>query len=258
MAPRLSTPDDGGDMMIPVGALDMPCSGGLPMSKHQAKRPPRLADLSSEYWRLFFECKVRQEKLADVTRMVTRINTNRQRYERVAGTLGTLPWWFVALVHAMESSLDFTKHLHNGDPLTARTTHVPVGRPTANPQARPGEGPGPQNSYSWEESARDALRMKNLDRWTDWTIRASFYKLEEYNGWGYRLYHPGVLSPYLWSYTNHYSRGKYAADGRWDANLVSNQPGAAALLRVMVDTRMVFPIDYVGDFPLPSSTTRYV
>jgi lysozyme family protein len=221
------------------------------------KTPPKLADVSFEYWKLFLECRIRPEKLAEVKQLVTQIVSNRHRYERAAGTLGTMPWWFVALIHALEANLNFSKHLHNGDPLTARTTHVPAGRPAANPQANPKQGPSATNPYTWEESAQDALRMRNLDKWSDWSIRASLYQLEAYNGWGYRLYHPDVLSPYLWSYTNQYTKGKYAADGKWDANLVSKQPGAAALLRLMVDTGVVFPIDYVGDWPLPDSGTAY-
>jgi lysozyme family protein len=225
------------------------------MSKKKA--PPKLADVSSEYWKLFLECRIRPEKLVEVKQLVAQIVSNRQRYERAAGALGTMPWWFVALIHAMEASLNFNKHLHNGDPLTARTTHVPAGRPAANPQANPKQGPSATNPYSWEESAQDALRMRNLDKWSDWTIRASLYELEAYNAWGYRLYHPDVLSPYLWSYTNQYEKGKYAADGKWDATLVSKQPGAAALLRLMVDTGVVFPIDYVGDWPTPDPGTAY-
>jgi lysozyme family protein len=127
--------------------------------------------------------------------------------------------------------------------------HVPSGRPFGNPKAKPNEGPSATNPYTWEESAEDVLRWRGLDKWSDWSIRGALYKLEEYNGWGYRLYHPEVLSPYLWSFTNKYTKGKYAADGKWDENLVSGQPGAAALLRVMVDAGLVTPIDYMGDFP---------
>lgn len=225
------------------------------MSKHKAA--PTLTDLSGDYWTRFLECKVRAEKLPEVTRLVERIAGNRQRYEAVARAVGSMPWWFVALVHAMESGLDFGKHLHNGDPLTARTKHVPADRPAENPNANPKEAPSAKNQYTWEESAEDALRLKHLDRWGDWTIRAALYKLEEYNGWGYRQYHSSVLSPYLWSYTDQYSQGKYASDGKWDAKLVSQQPGAAALLRVMVDQHLVMPIDYMGDFPAGDPSTAY-
>ena len=43
----------------------------------------------------------------------------------------------------------------------------------------------------------------------------TLYELERYNGFGYRDRRPQVLSPYLWSFSNHYSRGKYVADGRF-------------------------------------------
>ena len=114
-------------------------------------------------------------------------------------------------------------HLHNGDPLTARTTHVPAGRPVANPRGEPEAGPrrSAPNPYTWEESAADALCQKGLNAWADWTIVGSLFQLEAYNGWGYRMYHSEVLSPYLWSFTNHYTKGKYASDGKWGANLVA-------------------------------------
>src|SRR5207248_2062642 len=107
------------------------------------------------------------------------------------------------------------------------------------------------NPYTWEESAEDAIRQKNLHTWTDWRISASLYKLEAYNGWGYRMHHSKVLSAYLWSYTNHYTKGKYASDGVWDANMVSGQAGAAAILRVMVDSGLVaVPLESDGrDYP---------
>jgi lysozyme family protein len=223
------------------------------MSKKKKVQTPTLGQIGWDYWQLFLTCHVREEKLPEVTKMVTKINGNRSRYAQVAGGLGSMPWWFVALIHAMEASLNFNKHLHNGDPLSGRTTHVPKGRPVGNPAANPTKEPSKDNPYSWEESAQDALRMKNLHTWTDWTIRASLYKLEAYNGWGYRQYHPTVLSPYLWSYTNHYDHGKYASDGKWSASLVSQQPGAAAILRVMVDQGMVVAIDYMGDWLTSSS-----
>jgi hypothetical protein len=61
------------------------------------------------------------------------------------------------------------------------------------------------------------------------------FKLEQYNGWGYRQYHHDVPSPYLWSFSSHYTKGKYVADGHFDANAVSQQCGGAVLLRRMTD-----------------------
>jgi lysozyme family protein len=221
------------------------------------KSPPTFAELAPQYWQLFLDCQVCPDKLAAVKLMVTNITINRQRYLKVAPMLGTMPWWFIALVHAMESSLSFSHHLHNGDPLKARTHHVPAGRPPANPRANPKVAPSAKNPYTWEESAEDALRWMRLNSWSDWSIRGALYKLEEYNGWGYRMYHSDVLSPYLWSYTNKYTKGKYAADGKWNDQLVSAQPGAAAILRLMVDSGLVLAYDYLGDYPLPPAGTAY-
>lgn len=220
-------------------------------------KPPKFADVSSEYWKLFLECRVNSDKLAEVQRIATSITLNRPRYQAVTTGLGSLPWWFVALIHSLEGGLSFTTHLHNGDPLTGRTKHVPAGRPVANPAANAQQAPSATNPYTWEESATDALRQKGLNSWTDWSIVGSLYKLEAYNGWGYRMYHSKVLSPYLWSFTNHYTKGKYASDGKWSATLVSSQAGAAAILRVLVDTRVVVATDYRGDFPTPPAGVAY-
>src|SRR5207344_1050510 len=60
-------------------------------------------------------------------------------------------------------------------------------------------------------------------------------KWESYNGMGYRRFHPEVKTPYLWSFTHHYTRGKYVADGTWSPTTVSKQVGAAALLRRLAE-----------------------
>src|SRR5947209_10862013 len=99
---------------------------GLPMAN---PKPPKFADVSSEYWKLFLECRVNADKLGEVQRIATSITLNRARYQTVTTGLGAMPWWFVALIHSLEGGLSFTTHLHNGDPLTARTKHVPAGRP---------------------------------------------------------------------------------------------------------------------------------
>jgi lysozyme family protein len=43
-----------------------------------------------------------------------------------------------------------------------------------------------------------------------------------------------VPSPYLCSFTDQYSRGKYVADGKYDAAAVSKQCGAAALMKQLL------------------------
>jgi len=63
--------------------------------------------------------------------------------------------------------------------------------------------------------------------------------MESYNGWGYRLYHPNVKSPYLWSYSNQYEKGKYVADATWDKDAVSAQCGGAVLLKRMEERGII-------------------
>ena len=119
-------------------------------------------------------------------------------------------------------------HLHNGDPLTARTVHVPKGRP---------ENGSPP--FTWEESAADALDYDKLTNNSNWTVAGIAYAIEGYNGWGYRNYHSDVKSPYLWSFSNLYIQGKYTEDGKWSQTTVSDQCGAMVLLKVMSDKGII-------------------
>lgn len=196
---------------------------------------PLTTALRTEYERLFVSCEIRAERQSQVEACVVQIAANRPRYLSAASLSG-VPWFFIAVVHNMESSLSFTRHLHNGDPLTARTVHVPAGRP------RTGQPP-----FTWEFSAADALAMKGLGAQTDWSLSGLIYQLERYNGFGYRMYHPHVLSPYLWSFSSHYTSGKYVADGTFSETAVSKQVGAAVLLRRMAEANLV----EFEDQPLP-------
>ena len=179
--------------------------------------------LRREYEQLFERCDIFPKRQAEVERSVDQLLSHRDRYRTVTERRG-VPWHFVALVHSLESGCSFRCHLHNGDPLTARTIQVPAGRPKS--------GAPP---FAWEESAADAMALKRLDGDTDWSLAGTLYQLERYNGWGYRMYHPHVLSPYLWSFSTHYTSGRYVADGRWSDSAVSRQCGAAVMLRRLVE-----------------------
>jgi lysozyme family protein len=147
---------------------------------------------------------------------------------RALGQELAIPWFFLGIVHAMEANMDFKRHQHNGDPLTARTTHVPAGRP---PQGQP--------PFSWEDSARDAMAMKGLVGLTgpnDWSIARMLFRWEAFNGFGYRA--RGLASPYLWSFSNHYEKGRFVADHVFDPNSVSRQCGAAVLLQALQQTNL--------------------
>jgi lysozyme family protein len=213
-----------GEVGVALTDLD---SGRLSPSAVERPVPQLDAALRTEYERLFAGCRVRSDRAGAVDGIVDRLVAARTRYAGLETVLGT-PWHVVAAIHSLESGQRFDRHLHNGDPLTARTTHVPAGRP---PRGNP--------PFTWEASAQDALQLHGFDRWHDWSVAGVMYKLEQYNGWGYRQFHPQVLSPYLWSFSQHYQKGKYVADGHFDPNAVSQQCGAAVLLRRMVDRGLI-------------------
>lgn len=182
------------------------------------------APLRDEYERLFRSVEITRR--SQVNRQVDKLVSARGRYVPVADIFD-MPWVFIAVVHMLEGEGSFRHHLHNGDPLRARTVNVPAGRP------RTGRPP-----FTWEASADDALRMKGLGNWRDWSIAGSLWQLERYNGFGYRQYHQSVKSPYLWAGSQHYTRGKYVSDGKWSATAVSQQIGAAVLLKELEARRL--------------------
>ena len=134
-----------------------------------------------------------------------------------------MPWYLVGIIHGMEAGYRFDRHLHNGDPLTARTVNVPAGRP---PEGHP--------PFSWEESARDALQFDGLAKETDFSIAHLLYYFEKFNGFGYRS--RGVPTPYLWGCSTHYKAGKFVADHVFSETAVSDQVGAAVLVKQLERT----------------------
>jgi lysozyme family protein len=146
--------------------------------------------------------------------------SHRARYQRVQDET-RVPWQVVGMIHYIEATFDFSRHLYNGDPLTARTVNYPAGRPVN------GEPP-----FTWEQSAADYMRYLKLAD-TPWNVADTLYAIERVNGMGYRQHH--VPSPYLWAGSNHYTRGKFVGDGQFSPTAVSQQIGLAVLLRRMVD-----------------------
>jgi lysozyme family protein len=186
------------------------------------------AHLRDEYRRLFRTAQVNPSRRALVDETVHSLVVHKDRYEHAGHPVG-VPWWFVAILHDLEASRNFGVHLHNGDPLTHRTVHVPKNRPPGNPP------------FTFEESARDALTIEGFAHAQDWSISHALFRFERYNGFGYRNPTINIPSPYLWSFCQHYTRGKFSRDRHFDANQVSQQCGAGVLLRVMVDQGHVAP-----------------
>lgn len=199
----------------------------LRLRSFRIKKTPLFNDLENEYIALWSETAIQKNKLKSIDSIIADIQKNRDKYEALESSLG-IPWYFIAAVHNLESTRSFNKHLHNGDPLSAKTVNEPKGHPK--------NGTPP---FTWEESAEDALKLKGLHKISDWPISRICYEMEHFNGWGYRLYHPEVKSPYLWSFSNHYSKGKYVADNKWSSSAVSSQCGGITLLKRMQDEGII-------------------
>lgn len=181
----------------------------------------RYEDLAAEYQAFFAAAEPRPERAAAVRAFAAAAAANRARYEAAGAEAGGVPWWFVAGIHLLESGFRFDRHLHNGDPLTARTKRVPAGHP------KTGSPP-----FTWEASAADALRLQKLDGLSDWSLPRALWRWERYNGFGYRP--KRRPSPYLWGMSTVYEKGKFVADGVWDPDAVSAQCGAALLLKTLM------------------------
>jgi lysozyme family protein len=176
--------------------------------------------LAGEYRACFDVCQPAAEHEKTIRGYFDHLPKSRDIYTSVGSGLG-IPWYFVGLIHGMESGFNFGTHLHNGDPLSARTVHEPKGRP-----------PGGTPPFTWSDSATDALRVEGFANQADWTIPRVLWRLESYNGFGYRRH--GLRTPYLWSFSNLYVSGKYVADGKFDPNAVSQQCGAGVVLKRLV------------------------
>lgn len=151
----------------------------------------------------------------------------KARYETISKKTG-VPWFIIAVIHERESSQSWKANLAQGDPWNKVSIHVPKGR-------------GPFKS--WEDAAVDALAncAPHAAKWKDWTAGGALTLLEEYNGLGYAA--RGRPSPYVWASTDQYVKGKFVADGHYDANAIDHQLGCAALLNRMteIDSTVKFP-----------------
>jgi len=122
----------------------------------------------------------------------------------------------------MEASGSFTRHLHEGSSLRARTKYVPIGRP------KTGTPP-----FTWEFSAVDALNYDKMGSVAWAFLDAMLYAFERYNGLGYEKYHKETPTPYLWAGTTVERPGRYISDGRWSSTARSAQIGCAAVWKTM-------------------------
>lgn len=173
-----------------------------------------------------------------------RLVAAKSRYQAVSKRTG-VPWWVIAVIHEREASQNWHTQLGQGDPLNAKSTHVPAGR-------------GP--FATWEDGAVDALMncAPYTGRTKDWSPGATLMQLERYNGTGYAA--RGLPSPYIWAGTDQYKSGKYVADGVFDPDVVDRQLGCAGLLLAMgeLDAEVKAAMHQTGPAPAaaPKPSTK--
>lgn len=184
-----------------------------------------------------------QAKLTrDFSSVAKRLVAAKARYQAVSARTG-VPWFFIAVTHEREASQNWNTQLGQGDPLSSVSVHVPKGR-------------GPFKT--WEDGAYDALvncapfAAKNKD----WSVGGTLTMLEQYNGLGYAG--KGLPSPYIWSGTDQYVKGKYIADGVFDPEKVDQQLGCAGLILAMmaIDPTITFAGAKLSPPTLPEKPTH--
>lgn len=209
-------------------------------------------DIKDGILKLWNTALIRPEKMAEAKKTALKLVKYKPRFEIVSKATG-VPWFVVALISHMESDCNFTTHLHNGDSLKKRTIQVPAGRP------KTGTPP-----FTWEVSAIDALGYDHFTEVTDWCIERILFMLEAYNGFGYRSHK--TLSCYVWAGSSVQTKGRYVADGKFDANAWSERVGCAALLKQLIlmgeitVTTKPLPTPIPAPIPAPApapSTVQY-
>ena len=167
--------------------------------------PHRLEDYQEQYEQLFRDCQIVDPgKQQEVDAAIAAMQAHQARYAALADQVG-VPWYFVAVVHQREASGNFSQSVRDGHRLPA--------------------------GLSWEDDAK-AVMQEQCGGWHDWSLPGLLYRLEAYNGFGYRQYQ--INSPYLWSFSTCYTRGKFVEDHRFAADQVDKQPGTAVILHRLV------------------------
>ena len=191
--------------------------------------PPNFVNLSKGYRSMFDDSQTTSKVGSVVRRAATQIcSPSSFDIYRECEKTTQVPWYVIGAIHYREANLNFMGHLHNGDFLRIKTIHVPKHQPKGQWPPQPWV---PRSA--WLTSAEDALRSISGPK--SWTVERMLYRLEGYNGFGYRYHVKGdgtpYESPYLWNFTQFYSEGGYARDGKWSSSYVSRQVGLVPLLK---------------------------
>jgi lysozyme family protein len=143
---------------------------------------------------------------------------HRTRYEAVSKETD-VPAMLIAAIHYRECSGDFTRYLHQGDPLGKAAVRVPTNIPIF---------------HDWHKAAVHAINMKSsirdsvgIDAETRDPVQLATFA-EAYNGLGY--HNRDRVSPYVYSGTDVYTGGKYVKDGVFSATAKDKQLGVMVMM----------------------------
>ena len=129
-----------------------------------------------------------------------------------------LPPELIAAIHYRESTGNFDATIKDGSKLPAGVSFVDDAVNISNDANYVIF----KEAYNMSADSVDVIAMLSI--------------AEVHNGTGY--YKMGLNSPYLYSGTNLYTKGKYDADGHYNPDLVDKQPGIFLLIcSILLDNR---------------------
>lgn len=134
--------------------------------------------------------------------VLRRIEDYKIVYSAVKQATG-IPTIMIGTIHYLEANNNFKLSIRDGSPLIGK---------------------------EWVEDARKVLDPYSLVN-GNWNVGVCLAIMERYNGLGYRK--RGIETPYLWSGTDLYKKGKFVRDGVFDPNAVSKQVGGAVVFRML-------------------------
>jgi lysozyme family protein len=88
------------------------------------------------------------------------------------------------------------------------------------------------------------MRFVGLDKIITWKWELMLYHLELYDTAAY--VQRGVPSPFLWSFSNQYTRGKITDNNTYEPNTIDAMMGCAPLLKQMqlIDPSVTLPLEF--------------
>lgn len=134
--------------------------------------------------------------------VLRRIEQYRLLYGSVKQKTG-IPVIVIGTIHYLEANNSFSMSIRDGSKLIGK---------------------------DWVDDAVSVLTPYSLVS-GNWDVGVSLWMMERYNGFGYRK--RGINTPYLWSGTDLYKKGKFVRDGVFDPEAVSKQVGGAVVIRML-------------------------